>query len=239
MINIQEALNDGTFLYGWKSEPPLTPFAPSYAHYITDKKIFSEEECESWYKYLLEQEKILLDKFKKSSGDGETGLGENSITSRYSHFNVLKFDFHLVEKLKTEIFNGIRCLLHVSSNPTWQETLYTNSWFNVIRQGESMNMHSHGYHKNSFYGFHLTINAIETFTSYYHPIKCREEGFRVPNTIGYLTLFPNFIPHSVSVNNSQTPRISIAGDIFTSTWLNDSAPNAHNKNLVEIGKIEI
>ena len=36
MINIQEQLTDGISLYGWKSDPPLTPFAPSYAHYFTE-----------------------------------------------------------------------------------------------------------------------------------------------------------------------------------------------------------
>ena len=211
MINIDEELPDGTRLFGWKSEPPLTPVAPSYTYHFAEKKIFSSEECESWNEYLLEQEIVLLDKYRTTVGDGATGLGATSITSRYSDFNILKFDFHGVPKLKTEILNGIRTLLRVSGN-SWQETLYANSWFNVLRQGEAMQTHFHGYHKNTLYGFHITINATETFTSYYHPIKYQEEVFHVPNKIGYLTLFPNFIPHSVSVNRKVTPRISIAGD---------------------------
>ena len=99
-----------------------------------------------------------------------------------------------------------------------------------------MNTHTHGYHKNTFYGFHLTINAIETFTSYYHPIGNLNESFHVPNKIGYLTLFPHFIPHGVSPNRYETFRISIAGDIYASTWLNEEDPNANKLNLVEIGK---
>ena len=162
MIDIQEKLADETLLYGWKSDPPLTPFAPDYTHYLTDKKIFSEKECQEWSVYLLKEEQILLDKYRTAPmGDGGTGLGNTSITSRFPHFNLLKFDFHLVSKLKTEIFNGISCLLDVSGNTNWQETLYANSWFNVLRQEEGMNIHTHGYHKHSFYGFHLTINAIE------------------------------------------------------------------------------
>ena len=237
LIIIQEELTDGTSLYGWKSNPPLTPFAPSYEHYITDKKIFSEEECESWYNYLLEQEPILFDKHRIPAGDAGTGLGPNSLTSRYPYFNILDFDFHLMSKLKTEIFNGIKTILSVSDNSNWQETLYANSWFNVLRKEEGMNIHSHGYNKNSFYGFHLSIGAKETFTSYYHPIKFQDAAFHVPNKIGYLTLFPNFIPHSVSPNKYEVPRISIAGDIFPSTWLDESGPVQDQENLVEIGNL--
>jgi len=169
-------------------------------------------------------------------GDGGTGLGDTSVTSRFPHFNLLKFDFYLVPKLKEKILHGIKNILSISDNTTWQETLYANCWFNVLRQGEKMNIHSHGYHKNTFYGFHLTINAVETFTSYYHPHINLKETYNVPNKIGYLTLFPNFIPHSVSPNRYDTFRISIAGDIYVSTWLNEENSNANKTNLVEIGK---
>ena len=237
MINIEGKLADGTQLYGWKSDPPKTPFAPDYAHYITYKEIFSEEECKEWDTYLLEQEQIHLEKYVTSSGDGRTGLGDNSITSRYGSFNVLRFDFHLVSKLKTEIFNGIKTVLSVSDNTNWQETFYANAWFNVMRKTEFMDVHTHGYHMHSFYGFHVSISARETATSYYHPTKFQSEGCHIPNKIGYLTLFPNFVPHGVSGNRYDTPRISIAGDVKTSTWLNDSSATAVNlKDLsVEIG----
>ena len=235
MIEIQETLADGTLLYGWKSEIPLTPVAPDYTYYFTEKKIFSEEECKEWNDYLLKQEPILFDKFRTTKGDGKTGLGSTSITSRFRDFNLLQFDFHLVEQLKTKIFNGIKTILSISRYTNWQETLYANCWFNVLRQGVGMDSHFHGYHKNSFYGFHLTINAFETFTSYYHPIKFQEGSFHVPNKIGYLTLFPNYIPHSVSQNRHETYRISIAGDTYSSQFLDEPEHNANNKNLVKIG----
>ena len=140
-------------------------------------------------------------------------------------------------KLKTEIFNSIKTIIRLFDKTNWQETLYGNSWFNVLRQGEGMEMHMHGYHKYTFYGFHLTINATETFTSYHHPIKFLEDAFHVPNKIGYLTLFPSFIPHSVSRNRYETPRISIAGDVFPSTWLVEDSNNEIQRidHLMEIG----
>jgi len=240
MITIEEQQADGTLLYGWKSELPLTPVAPSYTHYLTEKKIFSTEECEEWFAYLLEQEPILLNKFRTGIADGGTGLGATAITARYQHFNLLNFDFHLIPKLKTHILKGIEDILHISGNTNWQETLYANSWFNVLRQGEEMQAHCHGYHKYIFYGFHVNITANETFTTYYHPVKFQDEAFYVPNKPGYLTLFPDFIPHSVTVNKYNVPRISIAGDIFSSAWLDEEPrpgfkANIDNKNLVKIG----
>ena len=186
---------------------------------------------------MLEQEPILLDKFRISAGHGGTGLSENSLTARYPYFNVLRFDFHLVSKLKTAIFNGIKTILSVSDNTNWRETLYAKSWFNVLRKDEGMNTHSHGYNKNSLYGFHLIIGAKETFTSYYHPIKFQDAAFHVPNKIGYLTLFPSFIPHSVSHNGYETPRITIAGDVFPSTWLVKDSNNEIQRieHLIKIG----
>jgi len=244
MINIQEQLTDGTLLYGWKSEPPLTPFAPSYTYNLTEKKIFSEEECESWNNYLLEQEPILLDKYRIPAGNGGTGLGPTSLTTRYPYFNLLDLDFHLMSKLKTEIFNGIKTILSISDNTDWQDTLYSRGWFNVLRKGEEMTPHFHGYHQCIFYGFHLTIAARETFTSYYHPVTFpfqQNEAYHVPNKVGYLTLFPDFIPHGVSPNRYEIPRVSIAGDICPTSYLEkEGIPETLSQNrhlTIELGKV--
>ena len=233
-LPFEKDLADGTRLFGWKSESPLTPFAPDYTHYFSDKKIFSEEECKEWNDYLLKQEELLLDKHRISMGSGGTGLGADSITSRFPYFNVLKFNFHHIERFKTEIFKGIQKILDVSGHSTWQETLYANSWLNVMRQGEGMETHIHGYDKNIFYGFHLCINAKETFTAYQHPVKFQQEAFYVPNKVGYLTLFPDFIPHGVSPNRYETPRISIAGDIYAASRLKQPGLGPVQKNLVEL-----
>lgn len=222
MIEIQEELADGTNVYGWKSEPPETPFADSYAYYLTDKKIFSEEECKEWNDYLLLQEKVLKAKFSPGlRGDGRTGLGPDAVTSRYQYFNLLEFDFPHVERLKTAIFEGMKTVLSVSGNSDWKEDLYAKSWFNVIRRGEGMQLHSHSHHSRTLYGFHVSINAKDTQTSYFHPSVLQVgpggvdflDAFHNPNRIGYLTLFPNNILHGVSPNQQETPRISIAGDV--------------------------
>ena len=239
MINIDEKLIDGTRLFGWKSEPPLTPVAPDYAHYILEKNIFSEEECNEWNEYLMEQESILFDKFRTSNYGVQNRERGTTITSRHRDFNLLKLDFHGISKLKKALFEGIQTLLGVSGNTHWQETLYVNSWFNVLRQGDGMDIHLHGYNKNTFYGFHVTINATQpSFTSYYHPVKFQEDAVHNPNKIGNMTIFPNFIPHEVSLNKYETPRITIAGDIMPSTWKDEvDGFDEFKKHLVELGTV--
>ena len=238
MIKIEEELADGTNVYGWKSEPPETPFADDYAYYLTDKKIFSEEECKEWNDYLLNQEIILKNKFSPGlRGSGRTGLGPDAITSRFQYFNLLEFDHPLVERLKTAIFEGMKTVFDISGNSDWTKSLYAKSWFNVIRQGEGMQLHSHSHHSRTLYGFHVSINAKETATSYFHPSVLQVgpngidflDAFHNPNRIGYLTLFPNNILHGVSPNQQETPRISIAGDI--TPFLGDDSL----ENAIEIG----
>ena len=219
MINIQETLEDGTRLYGWKSEPPLTPFAPSYTHYITEKKIFSSEECKDWYKYLLEQ-------------------AQNTLP-----YNTLEFDFHLVPKLKEALLEGIETVLRISDNTDWQETLYAGSWFNILKQEQSMQPHFHGYHKNSFYGFNLMISTNETKTTFYHPVVhpyFETEHIHITNECGHLVLFPDYIPHGVGINRMKSPRISIAGDLFTSKWFeteNETNNNTRGNPHTLLGKV--
>jgi hypothetical protein len=246
MIIIQEQLTDGTLVYGWKSDPPETPFAPDYTYNFIEKKIFSEEKCESWNNYLLEQEPILVDKYRTNLRDGGTGLSTTNVTARYPYFNILDFDFHLIPKLKTEIFNGVKTILSISDNTSWKETIYSKGWFNVLRKGEQMNPHHHGYHQHIFYGFHLTISAKETFTSYYHPVTwplIQRDVYHVPNKVGYLTLFPSVVSHSVTLNNYKTPRVSIAGDIFCSSKLGTSFMVSYDGNeakqmdCTELGKL--
>lgn len=239
MIDINMTLEDGTRVCGWAADTPLTPFAPTDNYYITYKQVFSEEECKEWNDYLLEQEPLLLAEHITSSGDGLTGVGPNTITSRYGHFNVLSFDFHLVAKLKAEIIKGVKTILELSNNRSWTDTLYANSWFNVLRRGEGMDVHAHGYHKHSFYGFHLSINAKETATSYFHPIKFEMSAFHIPNKIGELTLFPAYVSHGVSENRHEAHRVSIAGDIKTSSWLDDPTYGQEGlqKLAVEVGTV--
>ena len=214
--HIQENLEDGTQVYGWRSKPPLTPFASSHAIYISDKRIFSVEECKEWTDFLLGQEQVIQEK------------------DHYS--NLLGLDFHLVPTLIREIFRGFMTILSVSGHSDYHSDLYSKAWFNVMRQGQGMQLHTHSHHCRNLYGFHVSIQAENTSTTYFHPelLQVGPQGVDFldsmdrQNRAGYLTLFPNDLPHAVRVNTSETPRISIAGDIVCET---------KEPHLIEIGTI--
>ena len=70
------------------------------------------------------------------------------------------------------------------------------------------------------------------------PLLFQQEAFYVPNKVGYLTLFPDFIPHGVSPNRYETPRVSIAGDIYAASRLKQPGLGPVEKNLIAIGKLK-
>ena len=201
-----QELDDGTLIYGWKSADSDNPLVIPYAYHFMDKKVFTKEECDEWGNYILQE-------VERTKQKGIFNLGQ---------LNILRFDFHLVEPLKAAILDGIKTLLSITNNDDWQiPPLHANGWYNVFDMGEGMPVHSHGYYKNGFLGFNMPIWAIESFTSYYHPIKFQPDMFNVPNKIGWLTLFPAITPHSVSENKYKKPRISLAGDVGIKTWSTD------------------
>ena len=66
-------------------------------------------------------------------------------------------------------------------------------------------------------------------------IQEEKDAFHIPNKPGYLTLFPDFIPHGVSINNYPEPRISIAGGIVLETWVSDKTQIMPKSNFIELG----
>ena len=90
-----------------KSKPPQSPFAPQW-HYYLGYEFISNIDFKKIAKIILRKEKLILKKFPpstKSSVDGYTGLGKNSLTSRYEHFNIFSWSAPEVKKLKPIILD--------------------------------------------------------------------------------------------------------------------------------------
>ena len=143
-----------------------------------------------------------------------TGLGNDSITSRFPYFSVFDFEHPFVERIRS-VLEYMQDICTITKT-NWHSHLYAQSWFNVMRNGQKINFHSHGMNEDILYGFHITIETQNTSTIYHNPFDTKQI-IEVPNDIGTITLFPNYIPHQTTTYEGNDVRISIAGDITESS----------------------
>ncbi len=211
---------------------PNNPFVPNYRFVLLSGFCFTIAECREIKYYLLQKETELLKKYPhhmKGIGDGNTGLGNDSITARFPYFSVFDFEHPFVEIIRQSVLEYMQDICTITET-NWHSHLYAQSWFNVMRNGQRINFHSHGMDENTLYGFHITIETENTSTIYHNPFDPKQI-IEVPNKIGAMTLFPNFIPHQTTTYEGSDVRISIAGDIAESS----SVSGRENRIYRDIG----
>ena len=194
------------------------PFVPDYRFVLLSGPCFTIGECREIKYYLLQKETELLKKHThhmEGIGDGNTGLGNDSITSRFPYFSVFDFEHPFVERIRQAVLEYMQDICTITKT-NWHSHLYAQSWFNVMRNGQKINFHSHGMNEDILYGFHITIETENTSTIYHNPFDTKQI-IEVPNDIGTITLFPNYIPHQTTTYEGNDVRISIAGDLTESS----------------------
>ena len=195
----------------YKSDPPQSPFAPQWDFTIGEKQI--DIDCEELTKIILQKEEEIKSQFPASS-DGNTGLGPDSLTSRFRHFNVLTWRFPATDQLHQEIKKFHRqyyqSMFGVFKAPP---KVRIRCLANVLRKGERIKKHWHSVHQHTYLGGHLTVAAVGTKTIYEHPYDNIGRNYEAENVPGKLTLFPNYLPHYTTVNQQDSPRITIAFDL--------------------------
>jgi hypothetical protein len=223
-------------LYEFGIKKPNNPFVPDNRFVILSGPCFTIQECFEIKDYLLQKETELLKKHTnhmEGVGDAKTGLGNNSITSRFPYFSVFDFEHPFVEKIKQAILEYMQDICDITKTD-WHSHLFSQSWFNVMRTGQKIDFHSHGFHENTLYGFHITIATENTSTIYHNPFDTNQ-AIEVSNDIGAITLFPNFIAHETTRYNGNDVRISIAGDIADSSGWHQVQLNQMDSSKVNHG----
>ena len=81
-------------LQTWKSAHPQTEFAPSWNIPFWNATYPNPADIDFAREWIINNEKKIVDQFNepfhRTHGDGGTGLGSDSLTSKYPYFNLFK-----------------------------------------------------------------------------------------------------------------------------------------------------
>jgi hypothetical protein len=204
-------------IHRFKSEPPITPFSPHWDFILTETKI-EDVDFSKLANFILNLEKEMKEKyhFDKTYSDGYTGLGKDSLTARFTEYNLLNLENEQITQLKKHILDFHNAFLEALRLPLPKE-LYVRCWANVMRKGEQIKPHIHGIKPETYLGGHICVKCNKTKTHYMNPINTINEPihYSSENEVGKFTLFQNFIPHFTDVQTEDDTRITIAFDLMT------------------------
>jgi len=176
-----------------KSGFKKTPFAIDYTFYVFEN-IINDVDFSAVSKIIKSKEKKIIRSSPKSSGDGNTGLGNDSLTSRFGYFNVLKWKEPDIQKIKDHIIDNVSKFYNriLQEKPT---DLKIQCWANVMRKGQQIKPHVHDTSNNCLLGGHICVDVDNTSTHYINPFKYfsnnLEDGSSV--NISILTEYLQFV----------------------------------------------
>jgi hypothetical protein len=203
-------------IINFKSPLKENYFAPEWNCFIYEN-FLSSINFKKLTSTILKLEKSLLNKYKsyEIKGDGYTGLGNNSLTSRYQKYNLLNIKDTEIIKIKKQIILHHNLFLK-KMNLDPYPSLYIQCWANVIRKGEKINTHLHGIEPFIYLGGHICVQCENTNTYYVNPANQINDPqvYQSKNEIGKISLFQNYIPHYTDVHLSNSERITIAFDLL-------------------------
>jgi hypothetical protein len=221
-----------------KSNDPQTVFAPSWSWFLGESVIpqLTDQMYHDIGCLVLNKEKEILNQFQ-GTNDGYTGLGENSLTSRFENFNVFTWNHILIDYLKQEIFSRYLDFLESVGAP--RRKVWIQCWANVMRDGQSIAPHLHGVHPYTYLGGNLVIACNSTSTIFVNPINQINEpvGYESVNEPGKLTLFQNCIPHYTTKHTGSQERITIAFDLIVEEGIANYSTE-RQKNLIIFDNME-
>ena len=115
-------------------------------------------------KFILNLEKS-LSHIKSSNLDGGTGLGDKSLTSKHSFYNLLSFKE--MKKIKSLIRKHNKKFLSLLN--TTYDKFYVKCWANVMRDSDKINMHHHNIWSAWIFSWTYLYSNKDTNTYYINP----------------------------------------------------------------------
>jgi hypothetical protein len=209
-----------------KSEHPETSYSPGWDIPLFQSVWEAADENVKIRNWLVENEQQFLD--LPGNSDGDTGLGEESVTSRFGQYNLFNYADQLPELQQLLTFFRISYLNFVQADQTSIKELDIVCWFNILRKDQDIKEHYHGAGHDVYLSGNYHVDNYDTKT-YYVPPYDKNRTYEFDNTQGGLTIFPTYLTHGTT-KFSEDLRISIAFDLRL-------ANNANNANLNSISFI--
>ena len=201
-------------MFELRSATPLSPYAPSFKFNLSRSIWDDDKKIEKLKKFLLKKEKAILE--LPYNNDGETGLGEDSVTTRYARYNLFDFIDECPELKDLWDFIQEHWYERIKRESTHAYKTKIVCWFNIMRQGEKMEPHRHASRFSAYLSGNIHLDNYHTITTYRH----LDTWIDIHNVKGGLLMFPSQLIHEVDTYQDQNPRISIAFDLHL-TNLND------------------
>ena len=159
---------------------------------IEKREFLTSKESDTITKIILSLE----DDIKRIGPDMYLGTSHNSLTGRYYCFNLLHVDVidQIIRPKLKEIFGS--CVVQC--------------WANTFRKGEGIQEHIHRDESSSkeFYAsLNIFLSGDPSIGTYYEGVKHESE-------VGWITIFPTDMYHSVPPNPGHDIRVSMAMDVF-------------------------
>ena len=177
---------------------------------------------------LLQKEPEIIKKYPPTGfngvfTDGNTGLGEDSTTSRFYHYNVLNWKG--TDTLKHYIKRGYEEYTGLKNT-----IIYVKCWFNVMRKGDQIKPHRHAptnFKESCYLCGHFNAQVDNTTSTFYQLDDCIEE---IKNINGNIIFFPSYVAHWTNLYNGNSQRITCAFDIKSVEFFNfDTHPDSRSK----------
>ena len=188
----------------------------------------SDVNLKRFTKQILKNETRIIKKYPPTNRigiktDGNTGLGYDSLTSRFFHFNVLSW-FN-TNQLRKEIRRGYESYTNLKNTP-----IFVQCWANVMRKGDTIKPHTHmSENISSIHALsgHLCVKVDGSTNTYYN-------GNPICNVNGQMVFFPSTMTHWTNTYLGNSERITVAFDIYSEEWFNYDVFEDSKKHYIKI-----
>ena len=144
---------------------------------------------------------------------------------KWKEYNLFSWDCSIVDEFKNLIKDACKNL-----NFTFLEDLWINGWVYHASSGDSIRLHNHSVHNNSFLSGTLCLTTCDVVTEFHIPILSMNPEcgpLTLSSKEGRLILFPSCIPHCVSELKKGT-RFSVGFDLITNTAMEYFKENSNS-----------